>query len=77
MDQKLIIWNNMEIYEIRGIYPNSTKFRSVVCVEDQRDAIAIAQGLRKVTTIKVVAVYDIIDGHMVFYDKLKVNALTT
>ena len=63
----------MEIYEIRGIYPNDNKFRSVVCVEDQRDAIAIAQGLRKVTTLNVVAVYDIIDGRMVYYDKLKTN----
>lgn len=66
----------MEIYEIRGIYPNGEKFHSVVCVEDQRDAIAIAQGLRKVTTINVVAVYDIIDGHMVYYDQLKVNSTT-
>lgn len=63
----------MEVYEIRGIYPNGNKFRSVVCVQDQRDAIAIAQGLRKVTTINVVAVYDLVDGRQVYYDKLKTN----
>lgn len=63
----------MELYEIRGIYPNGEKFRSVVCVDDQRDAIAMAQGLRKVTTINVVAVYDIEDGHMVFFDTLKIK----
>ena len=63
----------MELYEIRGIYPDGTKFRAVVCVEDQRDAIAIAQGLRKVTTINVVAVYDVTDGRVVFYDKLKIS----
>ena len=60
----------MEVYEIRGIYPDHTKFRSVVCVEEYLDAIAIAQGLRKVTTINRIAVYDTIDGHMVYYDEL-------
>lgn len=70
----MIATNNiMELYEIRGIYPNGYKFRSVVCVQDQRDAIAIAQGLRKVTTINVVAVYDLVDGRQVYYDQLKTN----
>lgn len=63
----------MEVYEIRGLYPNGDHHRSVACVDDQQDAIAIAQGLRKVTTINVIAVYDITDGHMVYYDKLKIN----
>lgn len=62
----------MEIYDIRGLYPNGRQHQSVVCVDDQRDAIAIAQGLRKVTTINEIAVYDVIDGHVVYYDKLKI-----
>lgn len=65
----------MELYDIRGVYPNGKNFRAAVCVEDQRDAIAIAQGLRKVTTIEVIAIYDTIDGHVVFYDKLKVSRI--
>lgn len=62
----------MEVYEIRGLYPNGDHYRSVACVDDQRDAIAIAQGLRKVTTINMIAVYDITDCRMVYYDKLKI-----
>lgn len=63
----------METYEIRGTYPDGHHHKSIVVVEDQRDAIAIAQGLRKVTTINVIAVYDVVDGHMVFYDKLQTH----
>lgn len=65
----------MEIYEIRGEYPNNNRHRSVVVVEDQRDAIAMAQGLRKVTTIKRIAVYSAEDGRCVYYDELKVPKL--
>lgn len=63
----------MEGYEIRGLYPNGHRFRTFVNVEDQRDAIAIAQGLGKVTTINVIAVYAREDGRLVYYDKLRVN----
>ena len=63
----------MERYEIRGIYPNDDRFHCYVEVEDQRDAIAIAQGIRKVTTIRIIAVYLCNDGHCVYYDKLRTN----
>lgn len=63
----------MEGYEIRGLYPDGHRFRAFVDVEDQRDAVAIAQGLRKVTTINVIAVYAREDGRLVYYDKLRVN----
>lgn len=63
----------MGLYEIKGEYPNKNRHRSVVAVEDQRDAIAIAQGLRKVTTIKRIAVYAAEDGRCVFYDELKIH----
>ena len=63
----------MERYEIRGIYPNDKYFQCFAEVEDQRDVIAIAQGLRKVTTIRIIAVYLCDDGHCVYYDKLRTN----
>lgn len=62
----------MELYEIRGEYPDKHRHRSYVMVEDQRDAIAIAQGLRKVTTIKRIAVYAVDDNRCIFYDELKI-----
>lgn len=61
----------MELYEIRGEYPNSDRFHSYVVVDDQRDAIAMAQGIRKVTTVKRVAVYSMDDLRCVYYDELK------
>lgn len=63
----------MERYEIRGIYPNDAHFHAFIEVEDQRDAIAAAQGLRKVTTIRIVAVYAMEDGRCVYYDRLRTN----
>ncbi len=65
----------MELYEIRGEYPNSDHFHSYVVVDDQRDAIAMAQGIRKVTTVKRVAVYSMDDLRCVYYDELKVPNL--
>lgn len=65
----------MDAYELRGEYPDKTRFRAVVAVEDQRDAIAMAQGLRKVTTIRRIAVYSAEDGRCVFYDELKMPKL--
>lgn len=61
----------MELYEIRGEYPNESRFHSYVVVDDLRDAIAIAQGLRKVTTVKRVAVYSLDDYRCLFYDELR------
>lgn len=61
----------MELYEIRGQYPDNAFFHSVVAVDDQRDAIAMAQGLRKVTTLYRVAVYSMEDDRCVFYDILQ------
>ena len=66
---------NMELYEIRGEYPNNDRFHAHVIVDDQRDAIALAQGLRKVTTVKRVAVYSMDDYRPVYYDELKVPSL--
>lgn len=61
----------MELYEIRGEYPNNDPFRSYVMVDDPRDAIAMAQGLRKVTTLYRVAVYSMEDNRCLFYDILQ------
>lgn len=61
------------IFEIRGEYPDGTKHRSFVVVEDQVDAIAIAQGLRKVTTIRRIAVYSCCDDRCVYYDELRIQ----
>lgn len=65
----------MELYEIRGEYPDNHHFHSYVVVDDQRYAIAMAQGIRKVTTVKRVAVYSMDDCRCVFYDELKVSNL--
>ena len=65
----------MELFEIRGEYPNSDHFHSYVVVDYQRDAIAMAQGIRKVTTVKRVAVYSMDDLRCVYYDELKVPNL--
>ena len=61
----------MELYEIRGQYPNKDFFHAVVVVDDQRDAVALAQGIRKVTTVNKVAVYSMEDNRCVFYDILQ------
>ena len=63
----------MERYEIKGIYPDNSPFHAYCDVEDQRDAIAIAQGLRKVTTIRRIALYADEDGRCVYYDELRAN----
>lgn len=65
----------MELYEISGQYPNDDHFCSYVIVDDLRDAIAMAQGIRKVTTVKRVAVYAMSDYQCVYYDELKVPKL--
>lgn len=60
----------MELYEIRGEYPDKHRFHSYVVVDGKSDAIAMAQGIRKVTTVKRVAVYAMDDLRCVFYDEL-------
>lgn len=65
----------MELYEIIGEYPNSDRFHSYVVVDDLRDAIAMAQGIRKVTTVHRVAVHSMDDCRCVFYDELNMPRL--
>lgn len=60
-------------YEIKGIYPNKEHFYAIVFCENDTDARAIAQGLRKVTTINTIAVYRMEEGNCIYYDKLKIH----
>lgn len=63
----------MELYEIRGEYPNNDHFHSYVMVDDVQDAVAMAQGIRKVTTVNRVAVYSMDDDRCVYYDELNIQ----
>lgn len=63
----------MERFEIRGIYPNGCNLTMYVETESDLDAMAVAQGLRKVTTIMEVAVLSCDDGRCIFHDRLKPN----
>ena len=65
----------MEHYVIRGDYPDKHHFHAYVVVNDLRDAIAMAQGIRKVTTVNRVSVYSMDDYRPVFHDELKVPKL--
>ena len=58
-------------YEIQGIYPDGCQYHAFVDCENLGDAIALAQGIRKVTTVKEVALFSTEDGRMVFHDKLQ------
>lgn len=58
-------------YEIKGIYPNNDLFYCVVFCEKDTDAMAIAQGLRKVTTLSIVALYPMGEQHAIFTDRIK------
>lgn len=60
----------MENYSIMGVYPDESKLYAEVKVSWDLDAIAIAQGLLKVTTIRYIAVYDMRDSRCVFHDSL-------
>lgn len=57
-------------YEIQGIYPDGCQYHAFVDCENLVDAIALAQGIRKVTTVKEVALFRMEDNRMVFHDKL-------
>lgn len=63
----------MERYEIRGIYPDGGNLTMFVEVDNDLDAMAVAQGLRKVTTINEVAVLTCDDGRCIFHDRLQRN----
>ena len=62
----------MELYEIKGDYPDRHCLKAYALVDDQRDAIAMAQGLLKSTTVRRVHVYSVEDYRCVYYDELKV-----
>lgn len=64
---------NLHCYEIRGIYPDKEKFYCIAFCETDNDARAIAQGLRKVTTINEIAVYQMEEDHCIYYDRLKIH----
>lgn len=53
-------------YIIQGFYPNDTELRMEITCYDDRDAMAVAQGLLKVTTVHSCYVIDAADGHKVF-----------
>lgn len=53
-------------YIIQGFYPNDMELRMEVTCYDDRDAMAVAQGLLKVTTLHSCYVIDATDGHKVF-----------
>lgn len=53
-------------YIIQGFYPNDTELRMEVSCYDDRDAMAVAQGLLKVTTLRSCYVIDATDGRKVF-----------
>lgn len=59
----------MEKYIIEGEYPNKKIFTATVLVERFTDAFAMAQGLRKVTTLKKVAVVDCTYGEVMLVDE--------
>ena len=53
-------------YIIQGIYPNDKQLSMEVKCYDSRDAMAVAQGLLKVTTLRSCYVFDAADGHKIF-----------
>ena len=58
-------------YEIQGIYPDGCQYHAFVDCENLVDAIALAQGIRKVTTVNEVVLFSMEDNRLVFQDKLK------
>lgn len=61
----------MRLYELMGEYPDGNTFHSYVMVNDSRDAIAMAQGIKKVTTVHSISVYDLDEDRCIFCDELK------
>ena len=61
----------MDRYEIRGIYPDGGNLTMFVDLDNDLDAMAVAQGLRKVTTINEVSVLTCDDGRCIFHDRLQ------
>lgn len=58
-------------YEIQGIYPDGCQYHAFVDCENLVDAIALAQGIRKVSTVMEVTLFSMEDNRLVFHDKLK------
>lgn len=53
-------------YIVQGFYPNDMELRMEISAYDDRDAMAVAQGLRKVTTLRSCYVIDAADGRKIF-----------
>lgn len=53
-------------YIVQGFYPNDMELRMEISVYDDRDAMAVAQGLLKVTTLRSCYVIDAADGRKIF-----------
>lgn len=52
----------METYYLTGQYPDGEQFRAEVTVNNVRDAMILAQGAQRVTTLKYCDVVDYKDG---------------
>lgn len=53
-------------YDIVGVYPDEAQFFAAVEVSCDKDAMALAQGLLKVTTMRAVYVYDAETANLIF-----------
>lgn len=53
-------------YIVQGFYPNDMELRMEISVYDDHDAMAVAQGLLKVTTLRSCYVIDATDGRKIF-----------
>lgn len=53
-------------YIVQGFYPDDMELRMEITTYDDRDAMAVAQGLLKVTTLRSCFVIDAADGRKIF-----------
>lgn len=60
----------LESYDIHGIYPDGARFYAQVYTQSVTDAIAIAQGIRKVTTVHTIWIDEGEEHTRRFYDSL-------
>ena len=49
---------NRQMYMLKGIYPDGTDFVAKVICHSLMDAFILAQGARKVTTLRSISVID-------------------
>lgn len=63
--------DRFSVYEIRGRLPNGRVFRPIVLVPELDDAITMARGVLEGTPMQTVAIYDAIDGRMVWQNDKK------